>query len=552
MKAHITDLLFSIVKKMTPDISREQIIIERPKLIEHGDLSCNIALILAKKLKKAPRDIAKEITNSLPLEDAFQKIDIAGAGFLNFYFNNKAQTQIIKNTIKQMQDYGKNNNGANKKIQIEFVSANPTGPLHVGHGRGAAIGDCLARLHKFSGWEVTKEFYYNDAGSQIDNLTKSIIARCNNIEPDNEDFPEDGYRGEYISDISKAYIQKKAIKSEDGEIKSTGDIKDYELIKTFAVQYLRNEQDNDLKAFKTIFDVYSLESSFYKKGKVDNVVTTVKKERHTYEQDGALWLKTSLFGDDKDRVMQKSNGEFTYFVPDVAYHLDKWERGFYRVINEQGADHHSTIKRVRAGLQGLKKNIPLNWPEYVLHQMITVLKNGVEVKISKRAGSYVTLRELIDEVGCDATRFFLIARRPDSQLVFDIDLAKSQSSDNPVYYIQYAHARIQGVLNQWGKDLKSLTNNQSYSYDSLTEKKLIRKIDEFPEVVETATKELAPHQITNFLKDVAADLHSFYNETKFLVDNESEKKGKLALIYAVQIIFKNGLNLLGINAPNKM
>jgi len=552
VKAHLTDLLFSIVKKMASDILPAQIILERPKLIEHGDISCNIALILSKKLNKAPRDIAQEIVNLMPTDNIFKKIDIAGAGFLNFYLSQQSQYQIIANVIDKNKDYGKNTSGAKQKIQIEFVSANPTGPLHVGHGRGAAIGDCLARLHEFSDWEVTREFYYNDTGAQIDNLTKSISARCNNINPDNPSFPKDGYRGEYISDIANAYLQKSTIENNGITVQSNGDAFDYDSIKLFAITYLRKEQDEDLRAFKTKFDVYSLESSFYTKGKVKNIVETLKKEGHTYEKDGALWLKTTTFGDDKDRVMQKNNGDYTYFVPDVAYHFDKWERGFDRVINEQGADHHSTITRVRAGLQGLNKGIPKNWPEYILHQMITVLKKGVEVKISKRTGSYVTLKDLVDDAGCDATRFFLITRRPDSQLVFDIDLAKSQNNDNPVYYIQYAHARIHSVLKQWGKDLSSLKDNQQYNYDSLFEKKLIRKIDEFPEMIKTATQELAPHQVANFLKDCAADLHGYYNDTKFLVENEVEKRGRLALIYAVQNILKNGLYLLGISAPEKM
>lgn len=552
MKAHLTDLLLSIVKKIVSDIKSSQIIIERPKLIEHGDLSCNIALILAKDLKKSPRNIAQEIVNLFPKNDMFKKVEIAGAGFLNFYFSNESNSQIIKNTIEKNQAYGKSNHGHKQKIQIEFVSANPTGPLHVGHGRGAAIGDCIARLHEFSGWDVTREFYYNDAGVQIDNLKQSIIARCQNTKPDDAQFPKDGYRGEYINDIAKAYLSKTSLSYKNKVVKSNADIKDEDLIKNFGIQYLRKEQDEDLKAFKTSFDIYSLESSFYKNGKVLKIVKELKKNGHTYEKDGALWLKTTLFGDDKDRVMQKTDGSYTYFVPDVAYHLDKWERGFTRAINEQGADHHSTINRVKAGLQGLGKGIPTNWPEYILHQMITVLKKGVEVKISKRAGSYVTLRDLIDEVGCDATRYFLIARRPDSQLVFDIDLAKTQNNDNPVYYIQYAHARIQGVLNQWGKDLKSLSVKHQYNYDSMLEKKLIKKIDEFPEIVNEATKELAPHQIANFLKDCAGDLHAYYNDTKFLVENEIEKKGRLALIYATQNVLKNGLTLLGISAPNTM
>ena len=552
MKAHLTDLLFSIVKKMTPEMAQSQIIIERPKSIDHGDLSSNIALVMAKALKKSPREVAQDIVEQIPPTESFSKIEIAGAGFLNFYFSPKTHNEIINHALEKHTDYGRNNRGGHEKIQIEFVSANPTGPLHVGHGRGAAIGDCLARLFEFSGWDVTREFYYNDAGAQIDNLTTSIKSRCMNIPPEDPAFPADGYRGEYIRDIANAYLQKSTIKSNSGTVLSAADIADDAAIKNYGVHYLRKEQDQDLAAFKIHFDVYSLESSFYEAGKIEDVITILKNKGYTYEKDGALWLKTTSFGDDKDRVMQKSDGAFTYFVPDIAYHLNKWERGFKRVINEQGADHHSTVNRVKAGLQGLDKGIPADWPEYVLHQMITVMKNGQEVKISKRAGSYVTLRDLIDEVGCDATRYFLVARRADSQLVFDIDLAKSQNSDNPVYYIQYAYARIQRVLIQWGGDFNSLRSIEEYRYETLIEKKLIKKIEEFPEIIETATKELAPHQIANFLKECAADLHGYYNDTKFLVDNNNEKNGRLSLIYATQHIIKNGLNLLGISAPDSM
>lgn len=552
MKAHLTDLLFSIVNKMTSELTQSQIVIERPKSIDHGDLSSNIALVIAKALKKSPRTVAQEIVEKIPSTRSFSKIEIAGAGFLNFYFSSNTHNKIINDALENNKNYGRSNQGSRKKIQIEFVSANPTGPLHVGHGRGAAIGDCLARLFEFSGWDVTREFYYNDAGSQIDNLTKSIKARCMNVLPEDPSFPEDGYRGEYISDIAKSYLAKKTIQNGSETFSSNGDTTDNDAIKNYGVHYLRKEQDQDLEAFKIRFDVFSLESSFYSQGKIKDVVTTLKNNGHTYEKDGALWLKTTAFGDDKDRVMQKSDGAFTYFVPDIAYHLNKWERGFKRVINEQGADHHSTVNRVRAGLQGLDTGIPTGWPEYVLHQMITVMKNGQEVKISKRAGSYVTLRDLIDEVGCDATRYFLIARRADSQLVFDIDLAKSQNNENPVYYIQYAHARIQRVLMQWGGELHSLRSTAEYKYETLLEKKLIKKIEEFPEVVEAATNDLAPHQIANYLKECAADLHGYYNDTKFLVENNNEKNGRLSLIFATQHIIKTGLNLLGISAPDSM
>lgn len=552
MKANLTTLLYHAIQSLNVVISEEQITLERPKLIEHGDFSTNIAMVLAKQVKKNPREIAQSIIDNIEKNNLFKKIEIAGAGFINFFLKNEALISVIQEILQQKKAYGANTKGGNKKIQIEFVSANPTGPLHVGHGRGAAIGDSLARLLEFSGWQVTREFYYNDAGAQIDNLTKSVKARCLNIDVDNDDFPADGYRGDYIKEIADSYMMGLSINCGEEIIESHGDIADDDCIKKFSVAYLRNEQDQDLANFKIKFDVYSLESSFYKNKKVDEVVSLLKSNGFTYEKDDALWLKSTQFGDDKDRVMKKSDGSYTYFVPDVAYHLDKWERGFHRVINEQGADHHSTVNRVRAGLQGLKKNIPLHWPEYVLHQMITVTKGGAEVKISKRAGSYVTLSDLIEEVGCDATRFFLVSRRPDSQLIFDIDLAKTQSNDNPVYYIQYAHARIEGVLKQWGGNINSLSNNHPYSYDSLLEKKLIKKISEFPELIETASKDLEPHQIANYLKECAAEFHSYYNDSKFLVKDESIMLGRLSLIYATQQILKNGLSLLGISAPDSM
>ena len=552
MKANLTTLLYHAIQSLNVVISEEQITLERPKLIEHGDFSTNIAMVLAKQVKKNPQEIAQSIIDNIEKNNLFKKIEIAGAGFINFFLKNEALISVIQEILQQKKAYGRNTKGGNKKIQIEFVSANPTGPLHVGHGRGAAIGDSLARLLEFSGWQVTREFYYNDAGAQIDNLTKSVKARCLNIDVDNDDFPADGYRGDYIKEIADSYMMGLSINCGEEIIESHGDIADDDCIKKFSVAYLRNEQDQDLANFKIKFDVYSLESSFYKNKKVDEVVSLLKSNGFTYEKDDALWLKSTQFGDDKDRVMKKSDGSYTYFVPDVAYHLDKWERGFHRVINEQGADHHSTVNRVRAGLQGLKKNIPLHWPEYVLHQMITVTKGGAEVKISKRAGSYVTLSDLIEEVGCDATRFFLVSRRPDSQLIFDIDLAKTQSNDNPVYYIQYAHARIEGVIKQWGGNINSLSNNHPYSYDSLLEKKLIKKISEFPELIETASKDLEPHQIANYLKECAAEFHSYYNDSKFLVKDESIMLGRLSLIYATQQILKNGLSLLGISAPDSM
>ena len=552
MKAHLTELLFSVVKQITDHTDSSIIVIDRPKIISHGDFSTNICLVLSKSLKKSPRDIASIIIEKIPASDLISKIEIAGAGFLNFFLSNKANNAIINNVLKLKNSYGENKTGNNQKIQIEFVSANPTGPLHVGHGRGAAIGDCLARLFKASGWAVTKEFYYNDSGAQIKNLTQSVKACCQNIPKDDPKYPTDGYHGDYINDISQAFLSMKTIKCQGQTIKASGKIEDTESIQNFSIAYLRNEQDQDLMAFRTKFDVYTLESSFYQNGKIESIVNRLIEQGHTYEKDKALWLKTTSFGDDKDRVMKKTDGSYTYFIPDVTYHLDKWERGFKKVINEQGADHHSTISRVRAGLQGLNKNIPKDWPEYVLHQMITVVKEKKEIKLSKRAGSYLTLRDLIDEVGCDAARYFLAARRPDSQLIFDIDLAKSQNNDNPVFYIQYAHARISKVLEQWGGDISALKLDESFILNSEAELKLIKNISIYPEVVLQATEELAPHQIANFLKDCAAELHSYYNDSKFLVKDEKIKIARLSLINSAKYVLKNGLNLLGIEAPQQM
>jgi arginyl-tRNA synthetase len=552
LKAHITQLLAQAAASLSTEITSEQIILERPKSAEHGDFSSNLAMQLAKPLRQNPRAIATSLINALPQSDYIAKVEIAGAGFINFFLSAQSKQTVIADIFAQGDKFGSNNVGKGAKVQVEFVSANPTGPLHVGHGRGAAVGDCLARLLEATGWNVTREFYYNDAGAQIDNLTKSVQARVQGISTDDPRFPEDGYRGEYILDIAKAYLAKETVTADDMQVTASGDVTDTESIRTFAVAYLRHEQDLDLRAFQIKFDVFSLESALYTTGKVDNTVSKLIESGKTYEEGEALWLRTTDFGDDKDRVMRKKEGGYTYFVPDVAYHLDKWNRGFARVINEQGADHHSTITRVRAGLQALNMNIPQGWPDYVLHQMVTVMRSGEEVKLSKRAGSYVTLRDLIDEVGCDATRYFLAARRADSQLIFDIDLARAQTNDNPVYYIQYAHARICSVLNQWGGDISSLRSVNLTLLNEPNEAMLMQRLSEFPEIVNDAATDLAPHAIANYLKVCAGDLHSYYNDTKFLVDDESTKLARLALIAATQQVLKNGLNLLGVNAPNKM
>lgn len=552
MKTHLTQLLAVAAKSIAPDFADLNILLERPKAAEHGDFATNLALVLAKPLKQNPRAIAAQIIAALPVNEYVAKTEIAGAGFINFFLSPQSKQTVIKEIFKAGKQYGRSNIGKQQKVQVEFVSANPTGPLHVGHGRGAAVGDCLARLLDASGWDVTREFYYNDAGAQIDNLTISVLARCKGISTEHESFPENGYRGEYINEIAAAFLTKHTIVADDIEVTASGDINDLDSIRAFSVAYLRHEQDLDLKAFQIKFDVFSLESALYKTGKVEQTVQALIKSGHTYEENDALWLKTTDFGDDKDRVMRKTDGGYTYFVPDVAYHAEKWHRGFVRVINEQGADHHSTITRVRAGLQALDIGIPKGWPDYVLHQMVTVMRGGEEVKLSKRAGSYVTLRDLIEEVGCDATRYFLAARRADSQLVFDIDLARSQSNDNPVYYIQYAHARICSVLSQWNDDTTSLAQADLSPLQNAHETTLMQRLSEYPEVVVNATAELAPHVVANYLKELASDLHSYYNEYKFLIDDEHIKLARLSLICATRQVLKNGLDLLGVEAKQKM
>src|SRR6056297_957432 len=419
--------------------------VDRTRDQSHGDFATNIAMMLAKPARMNPRQIASEIVEALPESEFVTQVEIAGPGFINFFLTAEASQQVVRDILQQSEAFGRSDVGAGRKVQVEFVSANPTGPLHVGHGRGAAVGDSLCRLLAATGWDVSSEFYYNDAGAQIDNLALSVQARCYGIAPDEEGWPQDGYRGEYIVELAQAFLEHASVDAADQHVAASGNPGDLDNIRRFAVAYLRREQDQDLQAFAVHFDRYFLESSLYSDGEVEQTVQRLLGNGHCYELDGALWLRTTDFGDDKDRVMRKRDGGYTYFLPDVAYHLNKWQRGFVRVINDQGADHHSTVTRVRAGLQALEQGISEGCPDYVLHQMVTVMRDGEEVKLSKRAGSYLTLRDLIDEVGLDATRYFLVARAPSSQLTFDIDLALSRSNDNPVYYIQYAHARVCSV-----------------------------------------------------------------------------------------------------------
>jgi len=517
-------------------------VVERPKNPEHGDLSSNVAMQLARQLKSNPREVARKLVDltsaSLQKSGLADALEIAGPGFLNARIAPAFKLQSIRRALEEGRNFGRaagtNEQPKPQKIQVEFVSANPTGPLHVGHGRQGALGDAIAALLESQGHAVTREFYYNDAGAQIENLALSVQARARGMKPGDAGWPKDGYAGEYIQDIA-------------AEIKNSDDL---DAIRKHAVAYLRNEQDQDLKAFGVKFDVYYLESSLYSEGKVEEVIAGWRKNGKVYDKDGALWLRTTDYGDDKDRVARKSDGGFTYFVPDVAYHLTKWARGFRKVIDIQGTDHHSTTTRVRAGLQALGLGIPEGYPDYVLHSLVKVMRGGEEVKISKRAGSYVTVRDLIEWVGRDAVRFFLVSRKADSEFVFDVDLALKKTDENPVYYVQYAHARICSVFSQVGS-----FDSKNISLELLVNEKemrLAQRLGEYPEVVANAAAELPPHAIAFYLRELAGEFHSYYNAERILVDDEALRAARLALCAAVRQTLANGLSLLGVSAPEKM
>ncbi|QWC96657.1 arginine--tRNA ligase [Polynucleobacter paneuropaeus] len=547
--------------------------LERPKAVEHGDVACNIALQIAKAWQMNPRELAQALVERLKTQAGYGALidscEIAGPGFINFRLSNAAKTTVIQEVLTAGEAFGIVSATANSpKAMIEFVSANPTGPLHVGHGRQAALGDALANLLATQGIRVHREFYYNDAGVQIANLALSVQARLDGLKPGDPHWPEQAYNGEYITDIAQAF------KGSPADVSSAFAVDRLETIRQFAVAYLRNEQDIDLKIFGVQFDCYYLESSLYTDGSVTQIVQDLNQVGKTYESEGALWLNTTVDGDDKNRVMRKSDGSFTYFVPDVAYHTSKWQRGFEKVINVQGSDHHGTIARVRSGLQGVAQKrgwtIPKTYPDYVLHKMVTVMRNGEEVKISKRAGSYVTVRDLVewsggvtDEMneaeralalqrGRDAVRFFLISRKADTEFVFDIDLALQQNDENPVFYVQYAHARICSILQQWGGQASELMAADLSLLDSKAADHLLRRLAEYPEMLATAATELAPHALAFYLRDLAGDFHTFYNADRVLVDDPALKLARLALLSATRQVLQNGLKLLGVSAPAKM
>lgn len=552
------------------------IVLERPKIEAHGDVATNVALQIAKAHKRNPREVASEIATAIRASPEFlsllDTVEVAGPGFINLRLAAGARQQVVYDALHQADRFGATSAHTGERVMVEFVSANPTGPLHLGHARQAALGDALANLLAAQGWQVTREFYYNDAGVQIATLAHSVQARAKELQGEVVEFPETGYRGEYIIEVARAYLARAAIERDGAAITASGDVNDLESIQHFAVATLRNEQDRDLAALGVHFDSYFLESSLYSDGKVTAAVDAMTASGMTYEHEGALWLKTTAFGahgelaglggppvDDKDRVMRKSDGTYTYFVPDVAYHTTKLQRGFDRVVNVQGTDHYGTVARVRAGLQAAAKSlgmtVPHGYPDYVLHKMLRVTKDGEEVKMSKRAGTYVTLRDLLDWVGRDATRFFLVARKPDAEFVFDVDLAVSTSDENPVYYVQYAHARICSVLAQ--AEEKGFTSPAAEQLDlaplqSAREVSLMNRLADYPAAIADAAREAAPHQVAAYLKELAADFHAYYNAERVLVDEDATRNARLALLLATRQVVANGLGLLGVSAPQRM
>ena len=562
VKIELLDALAQVLEKMSPGAAGKAAF-ESPKQAALGDLASTAAMQLAKPLKLNPRQLAENLRAELLLMPAYGRwvdaIDIAGPGFINIRLKPAAKQQIVREVLSQAQRFGSQATTENRLL-VEFVSANPTGPLHVGHGRQAALGDAICNLYQTQGWDVYREFYYNDAGVQIGTLASSVQLRARGFKPRDAEWPSGenaaAYNGDYIADIAADFLARKTVSSDDREFTASGDVEALDDMRLFAVAYLRHEQDLDLKAFAVEFDNYYLESSLYLSGKVDDTVQKLQAAGKTYEKDGALWLKSTDYGDDKDRVMRKGDGSYTYFVPDVAYHISKWERGFGKVVNIQGTDHHGTIARVRAGLQAANVGIPEGYPDYVLHTMVRVVRGGQEVKISKRAGSYVTLRDLIEWTSKDAVRFFLLSRKPDTEYTFDVDLAVAKNNDNPVYYVQYAHARICSVLAAWREkdsgDVATLLQADLSPLQSPQAQALMLQLARYPEMLTAAAQDFAPHDVTFYLRELAASYHSYYDAERILVDDPLVKQARLALVAATAQVLHNGLAVLGVSAPEKM
>ena len=572
-KSHLSELFAQALREVAPDAAQTEILIERPKQASHGDYACSLAMQLAKPLRKSPREIAQALVAALPASEVVEKVEIAGAGFINVFITAAAKQSVVKTVLQTAADYGRVNLGAGRKVQVEFVSANPTGPLHVGHGRGAAYGASLANVLDAAGYRVSREYYVNDAGRQMDILALSTWLRYLELNGAQLAFPGNAYQGDYVRDMAQqiktAHGTKYARTAADvfahaPEFAEQPDAhldslianakrllgEDYPYIHNHALTEQLGDCRNDLAEFGVHFDEWFSEQSLFDNGLVARVVEKLKLNGHLYQQDGAWWFRSTTFGDEKDRVVQRDNGLYTYFASDIAYHLNKYERGFDRIINIWGADHHGYIARVTGALRAL--GLDSDKLTIALVQFAVLYRNGEKTSMSTRSGEFVTLRELRNEVGNDATRFFYVMRKSDQHLDFDLDLAKSQSNENPVYYVQYAHARVHSVLAQWDGDHELLCDANVELLDSDYEKALLLQLIDYPHVIENAALDLAPHMIAFYLKDLASDFHSYYNASRFLVEDEAVRMARLALIAATAQVMRNGLALLGVTAPEKM
>ena len=569
-KTAITELLTASLKATAPDATGVTIALERPKQAQHGDFSCNVAMQLAKALRAKPRDIAVKLLANLPVSPLIEKTEIAGAGFINLFLQQGHKQRVVNQILTTGSQFGVSTGATGKKVQVEFVSANPTGPLHVGHGRGAAYGACVANVLAATGHQVTREFYINDAGRQMDILAASMWLRYLEARGAAVAFPADGYRGDYVRDIARALDTKHGAQfqrdfptsapaeGEDADAALDALIarakqtlgESWRALHQIALDAMLADQRDDLGGFGVQYDRWFSEQSLHDNGEVARAMDALQSNGHLYEKDGALWFRSTTYGDEKDRVVRRENGQFTYFASDIAYHLNKIERGYDQLIDVWGADHHGYIARVKGAMKALGAN-----PDKLTVTLVqfAVLYRGTEkVAMGKRSGDFVTLRELRDEVGNDATRFFYVLRKSDQHLDFDLELAKSRTNENPVYYIQYAHARVCSVFAQWGGNAATLVNVDPSPLTAYAELELLQKLAEYPEIVGNAARELSPHLIAFYLKDLAALFHSYYNNVRFLSDAPLERNARLALAGATRQVLVNGLALLGVSAPEKM